>query len=107
MVSVENNNNIIVSEKPNNIINSKSMGITESGLWNIFINNETGKKTYRPTDVNYFNNHYHANKKEIICDICGKSSLNKKIAQHKKSIKCRLVHFIHKEELKLKETDKV
>jgi 1,4-alpha-glucan branching enzyme len=69
----------VVSEKNNNnIINSKSTGVTESGLWNIFINNETGKQTYKPTDVNYFNNRYHANKKEIICDICGNLLLIKR-----------------------------
>jgi hypothetical protein len=37
-----------------------------------------------------------------------KPTLNKKIAQHKKSIKCRLIHYIKKDELKLKEdVDKI
>jgi hypothetical protein len=102
MTMDNNNNDIIVADKPNNIINSKSIGITESGLWNIFVNEETGQKTYKPTDATYFNKYYHASKKEITCDICGKTIM-KKIAQHKKTTKCRLTHFIQQGELKLKE----
>jgi hypothetical protein len=100
MTKDNNNNDIIVVENPNNIIISKSIGITESGIWNIFVNEKTGKKTYRPTDVNYYNTYYHATKKEITCDICG-AVIMKKIAQHKKPNKCRLTHFMQTEKLDL------
>jgi L-ascorbate metabolism protein UlaG (beta-lactamase superfamily) len=95
MTTDNNNNDIIVAAKSNNIIVSKPIGITESGLWNIFVNEETGKKTYKPTDAHYFNKYYHASNTEITCDICGKVII-KKIAQHKKTNKCRLTHFIQK-----------
>ena len=36
----DNNNNIIVSENYNNIIMPNSIGITESGLWNIYLNQQ-------------------------------------------------------------------
>ena len=49
-----NNNDIIVSENHNSIIIPKTTGITESGKWNIFYNEDTGKKTYKPIDPDYF-----------------------------------------------------
>jgi hypothetical protein len=51
MATDTNNNDTSVAEKPNNISISKSIGITESGVWNIFGNEETGKQTYKPTDA--------------------------------------------------------
>ena len=100
MTTKDNNNNIIVAENHNNIIMPNSIGITESGLWNIYINQDTGKKFYKPRDPNYHNKYYHENKKEIVCDICGKTVL-KNIQQHQRTNKCRLTHFVN-EELKLK-----
>ena len=41
-------------------------------------------------------------KKEISCDMCGKTML-KNIIQHKTTDKCRLTHFIQQAELNLKE----
>ena len=37
MDCVKNNNEITVSEKPNNIIGRKIMGTTECGKWNVFL----------------------------------------------------------------------
>ena len=103
-MTVDNNNNdIIVSENHNTIIiTSKLVGVTECGKWNICYNEETGKKTYKPTDPDYYNKQYHKNKKEITCEVCG-CVIMKKITQHKKTMKCRLTHFIQQEQLKLKE----
>ena len=79
-----------------------SVGITESGLWNICLNKDTGAKKYKSRDPDQFNRYYHGNKKEILCELYGKTIL-KKIAQHKRTNKCRQTHFIQKEELKFKE----
>ena len=54
METVNNTNDIIVSEKPNNIIVRKLIGTSECGKWNIFYNEDTGKKTYKPIDPDYF-----------------------------------------------------
>ena len=102
MTKVNNNNDIIVAENHNNIIIPNSVGITESGLWNIFLSKDTGKKIYKPRDPDYFNKYYHEHKKEIVCDICGKTVL-KKIQQHQRTNKCRLTHYIQKDEIKLNE----
>ena len=40
----KNNDDIIVSEKPNNIIVRKIIGATECGKWNIFYSEDTGKQ---------------------------------------------------------------
>ena len=41
---VKNNNDIPVPQKHNNIIGRKIIGATECGTWNIFFNEDTGKK---------------------------------------------------------------
>ena len=82
-------------------VNYESIGVTECGKWTINLNEITGKKIYKPTDVDYYIKKYHQNKKEITCDICG-CVVIQKIAQHKKRLKCRLAYFIQQEELKLK-----
>ena len=63
MTTKDNHNDIIVAENHNNIIMPNSVGITESGLWNILLNKDTGNKIYKPRDPDYFNNYYHENKK--------------------------------------------
>ena len=50
MTNEDNTNDIIVAESHNTIIMPKSIGITESGLWNMFLNKDTGKKIYKPRD---------------------------------------------------------
>ena len=67
-----------------------------------FYNGDIGKNTYIPSGPDYFNKYYHENKKHITCDICGCVIL-KKISQHKRTMTCRLAHFIQQETLKLKE----
>ena len=44
MDCAKSNNDVIVSEKPNNIIGRKTTGITECGKWNSFYNEDTGKQ---------------------------------------------------------------
>ena len=48
MTNEDNTNDIIVAENHNTIITPEPIGITESGLWNMFLNNDTGKKIYKP-----------------------------------------------------------
>ena len=44
MTKEDNNNDIIVTENHNNIIMPNSVGITESGLWNICLTKDTGNQ---------------------------------------------------------------
>ena len=100
MDCVNGNTDIMLSEKPKVGCNIK--GMNEDGKWNHGHNEETGQKTDRPNDPDYFNTYYHANKKLITCDLCG-CVVVKKIREHKKTMKCRLANFILQYKLKLKE----
>ena len=103
METVNNNNDIVVSENHNNTIVPKLKVLSDSGESYLFFHSETtGKKLSKPIDPNYYNDYYNKTKKEITCDICGKTNL-KKLIQHTKSNKCRFAHFIQQAELKLKE----
>ena len=54
MTTDDINDEISVAENHTNTIIPNSVGITESGLWNIFLNTDTGRQTYKPRDPNYF-----------------------------------------------------
>ena len=85
------------------IINKPS--VVNTGKCNKFINDETGKVFYKPTDTKYYNIFYHANKKTIECSICGKLIVSK-IKEHQRTNKCRLINFMKQEELKKLENEK-
>ena len=42
-------------------------------------------------EIKYNLNYYHANKTKIHCDICNKEVNNFKIAEHKRSKKCKQI----------------
>ena len=65
-------------------------------------NETTGKKSYVPSDPDYFNKYYHANKKPMTCNICG-CVIMKKIGPHQKTMRCRLTNFMQQDTLRLKE----
>ena len=100
MDCVKSTTDIITSKKPKAVRNI--IGTSDDGKWNICFNEITGKKSYLPSDPEYFNKFYHAQKKYITCDICGCVVL-KKIGQHKGTMKCRLANFQLQEKLRLKE----
>ena len=93
MTTDDINTEISVAENHTNTIMPNSVGITESGLWNIFLNTDTGRQTYKPRDPNYFHTYYHEHTKEIICNTRGKTILET-LQQHKRTTTCRLTHFI-------------
>ena len=95
MTKEDNNNDIIVADNQTSISMPNSVGITESGLCNRFLNKDTGNKMYKPRDLGYFNKYYRENNKELVCDICGKTMLQK-LQQHQRTTNCRLTHFIQK-----------
>jgi hypothetical protein len=102
METVNNNNDIIVSENNMIIVQPSKTEVIDTDKCKRFYSTKTGKYFYKPLDPNYYNDYYHKNQKEITCDVCGKTIL-KKIIQHQKSNKCRLTHFIQQAELKAKE----
>ena len=100
MDCVNSNTDITVSKKPKVVRNI--IGTSEDGKWNICFNETTGKKSYVPSDPDYFNKYYHANKKPITCNICG-CVIMKKIGPHQKTMRCRLTNFMQQDTLRLKE----
>jgi hypothetical protein len=103
METVKSNNDIIVSENNMIIVQPSKTEVLDTGKCKRFYSANTGKHVCKPVCPNYYNDYYHKHKKEITCDICGKTRW-KKIIQHQKSIKCRFTHFIQQAELKANET---
>ena len=79
MTKEDNTKDSIVAENHNNIIMPNLIGITESGLWNMFLNKDKGNKICKPRDPGYFNKYYHEHKQDIVCDVCGKTILKQHI----------------------------
>ena len=77
MTKEDNTNDISVSENHHNIIMPNSVGITESGLWNMFIHNDTGNKLYKPRDPDDFNKYYHEHKRTSYANYVVKPLLSK------------------------------
>ena len=66
MDCVNSTTDIITSKKPKVVRNI--IGTSEDGKWNICFNETTGKKSYIPSDPEYFNKFYHANRFRLILD---------------------------------------
>jgi methionyl-tRNA synthetase len=98
METVNNNNAIIVSENNMIIVQHSTAEVIDTDKCKRFYSSNTGKYLYKPLYPNYYNDYCHKHKKEITCDICGKTML-KKIIQHQKSNTCILTHFIQQAEL--------